>query len=234
MFCLALRRAVLGVFALSLLTTLPSAPAKADSFLNDWLPQVFGERDKGPKPEETLQAPFATGSAAARPLTEAEKEAAANPENMVPLNQPHRATKYIGEWAAATVAGAMSLEPATLNEHLDAQGKTFIPQALEEFKGYLSKTGILASLQVHNQQMQAFVGGDPTLLNEGVFQDSYRWLYDVPLTVTVMPSGTKTYKGNESKTSTQKLTVRIQIGRAKGPGAPDGMAIEHWTVLGAS
>lgn len=222
---------------LALTFMVQAQPARADSFLNYMFPSIFGPPDKGPKPEKTLVAPFAQnndGTTPPRELTADERKAMASPENMIPVDQPHRSTKYIAEWASETVADAMSFDGIGVAQHLKDMDNNFVPFGKQEFQTYLATSHTLETLNSQQQRMQAFVKTEPTLLNEGNFGGVYRWLFDVPVTVSMIPSSMRTYSGkNKAIPVTQNLVVRIQVGRVK-EGFKDGIAIERWTVLGAS
>jgi hypothetical protein len=211
--------------------------AHADSILNDLFPSVFGPRDTRPQPEDTLVAPFAkdaiTGNV--HRLTDAQKGAVSAPENTVAVNLPHRSDKYVGEWAADTVTTAMTFETTDFaTKHKEKIGKIFVPFGQQEFLTWLDTSGLMAKMQAGQMRMTAFTRDEPTLLNEGEFDKVYRWLYQIPVTMSIMPSSMSTYSGrNKPTVFTQNLLVQIQIGRNMSPVFRDSIAIERWTVMPA-
>ena len=225
--CLALVTGMLAV----------ASPARADTFLNYFFPSIFGPPTPGPKPEETLVAPFAKPPAeGVKRLTLEERiaKSRSSPENTLPVDQPHRSSKYISEWAAMSVADALSFDNTGYQDHLKKMDALFVPNGKQEFANNMVSSDLLSQLQAQQQRMQAFVKTTPTLLNEGNFGGVYRWLFDVPVTVSMIPSGMRTYSGKvKIEPVTRDLVIRIQVGRAQG-AFTDGVAIERWTILGGS
>lgn len=209
-------------------------PAKADSILNVWFPQIFGPPETGPRPQDTLIAPFAqdqTGKT--RSLSDQERKDLNSPENIVPITQPHRSNKYIGDWASLITSESLTFDSDKVEDHLKALDKDFVPAAKQEFMDYLTRSKTLEGMKARRERIQAYTGTVPTLLNEGEFAGSYRWLYDVPVITTQLPNSARGYSGKvKPQTFTQNLIIRLQIGRAK-TGFKEGMAIEHWSVVGA-
>ena len=76
--------------------------------------------------------------------------------------------------------------------------------------------------------VRSYVNQQPLLLNEGVVNDRYRWLFRVPVIISYMDKNMATYKGGDAEL-TQKATLNIQIGRIKADDKPDGLQIEQWS-----
>lgn len=251
----------LRLFLVACVLLTAALPAHADdTFLNDWFPSIFGERDKGPKPQDTLIAPFAQNTQKTRVLSTTEKQALTSPENNLPVTVPHRSAKYIAEWVSERVTGVFIYEPEQIKVTLQRAGTDLkqipaaqmgefllqkrLDQLKEDFtdagaKGvtdYLGQANILSAMK-SKQQVQAFARNVPQIMNEGVFNDVYRWLIDVPVTVTVLPPGMENYMGKNAKVlpTSQNLVIRVQVARTPASGGyASGMVIETFTVLGAS
>ena len=132
------------------------------------------------------------------------------------------------------MAQAFTFDSLSIDAHMGKLDTWFIPYGKQEFMAALQKDGLLESLRQQQQQIKAFIKTEPQLLNEGNFDGVYRWLYDVPVTISIMPSTMTTYAGRNKVTPiTRNMVVRVQIGRTSS-GFSDGIAIERWTVLGAS
>lgn len=252
------RNFICGV--LIILTCWGVSPARADdTFLNDWFPSIFGERDKTPKPQETLIAPFAQNKQQSRVLSGAERKALTSPENSVPITEPHRSDKYILNWASERAAGVFiyntdqikqrltkngtdlkkiptaQLGEFLLDQHFNILPPYFMPEAVKSVQAYMDQSGMLTAMR-GQQQIQAFTKTTPQMMNEGVFSNAYRWLIDIPVTYSIMPPGMDNYMGKNRPTpTTQNIVIRVQIVRTQAADAyVDGMAIETFTILGAS
>lgn len=227
-----------GLFLLFFLCLAPLQDARAESFLNTLFPSIFGPPTKGPKPEETLIAPFADdvpADAKRLPMKERVARAREGLANTTPINQPHRSTKYIAEWLADAATDSLIIDPGTYADHQARMQTLFSPYGLQEYSAYLQSGGWLNRLQVDQSRLKAFAKEQPTLLNEGEFSGTYRWLFDVPITITAVPSNLPTYSTQiNAQPFTQSMILRLQVGRTLDAAYKDGMMIERWTVIGGS
>ena len=94
---------------------LTSSPAQAESFLNYILPSIFGEPDTGPKPEDTLRAPFGGPTPKNQTKTEAGlmnmyDEMPGN-KNTDMVSVAHRSPDQVGEWITGIVTQVMTIDP---------------------------------------------------------------------------------------------------------------------------
>jgi hypothetical protein len=91
----------------------------------------------------------------------------------------------------------------------------------------LQDSQIRKILDLKKYYMRSYSKDSPLLLNEGVSEGRYHWLFEVPVMVTYMDRAMKDYK--TAKPTSQMLVIKIQVGRsAQLPEA--GMVIEHWTA----
>ncbi len=225
------------------LSVVSSAQVRADSLLNDIMPSVFGERDRGSKPEETLIAPFAQDDQGSRMVKPDEAADLKHPENLMSVTLPNHESLYMTTWADDIVARVMSynLEGITQNRTQDLTAREkllkefFLPSGILNVNAVFQDPYFQERLVQKSMRIQAFVETPATIQNEGVFGGVYRWLIDVPVTITFFPQGDVQYKGAQAKASlyeTKKITIRLQIGRVAS-GYPDGIAIESFTFVGA-
>ena len=231
-------RLLIAVLAVTTGGITAASPARADdSFLNYMLPWIFGEPETGPKPQDTLQAPFGKDTpkietqkqADLQKIFEAERD---SKTNMNELNLPHRSPEQIGEWITSIATQALTIEPATFEDKTNNFGGFFLPYAMQEYRNYLTNNQVLESLRANNMRLTAFAESKPILIQEGVLDGTYRWLFRVPLMLTYYDKATTSLKdGKKAPTSqSQRVLVNVQIGRVPTKQLAEGMAIERWSV----
>lgn len=200
-------------------TPLVSAQAGLIEFLFPTL------RNSGPDPGQTLQAPFADlpanaaeeGVPVVRPL----------PENDIPLDKPHRSSQVIGEWAMTVVNEAMTFATDTPAQELGDSKKYFNPEGRQQYEAFLKQNNIITALQSGAFYIRSYVASMPLLRTEGLAGGAYKWVYDVPLTVSYMKRDMKDY--SKAAPVNQEMTITVQIGRSKDAGNEEGVLIERWS-----
>lgn len=216
-----------------LLTVAVPAPAQAESFLNHVFPWIFGAPSEGPKPEDTLQAPFAdTTKQDPRRQSELMKMYDTGPEANTEggLDLPHRSAEQIGEWITSIATQALTIDPEKYEETSKKYTGWFLPYALQEYNTYLSQNQTVETLRSNNMRLTAFAESKPVLVQEGVLEGSYRWLFRVPVMLTYYDRVTTSLKGKKPMSQTQRVIVNIQVGRVPNTQLAEGMAVERWNV----
>lgn len=212
--------------------------ARAESPLNHLFPWLFGPPDEGPKPEETLQAPF--GNDRPKDVKDMSKDQAkimdmyANDKSVNSnddLTQPHRSPEQIGEWISGIVTLALSIDPKTHAVNAGKFKPLFSPYAWNEYLTFVSSSQLIETLQKNDMTLTAFSEKKPSMLQEGSLDGAYRWLYQVPVMLTYYKRDTKSLKGGaKAADQTQRITINIQLGRVSLKTLSEGMIIERWTV----
>mgnify|MGYP000430416187 CR=1 FL=1 len=96
------------------------------------------ERNNGPKPENTLVAPFAEANV--KPFTsDKERNEASLPVNKIPLNKPHRSIRHVSNWLTQHVGNALILDKEKIKQLQNEVGISFTPEAFEEYKAFAIK-----------------------------------------------------------------------------------------------
>lgn len=225
------------LFLLLVSLALSPQPVFADSVLNDLLPSVFGPRDRGPKPEETLIAPFAQDAGATRRMTTEQEKALAKPENLAPITVAHRSRAYMQQWAADQAASILTYNPADSDPgskdgtvaQAEKYKKAWLESAQADVQALLTTPYFTERLGNRNLRIKGFVQTTATVQNEGLFGDAYRWLVDVPVTITFFPQGAAADDALKSTGyETTTVMMRLQIVRV-ATGYPDGCAVERFT-----
>lgn len=216
-----LRRNFVLLFTLGLIV-LPLASAQA-GLLEFLFPTL---RNSGPDPSQTLQAPFANPPAA----SEAEQGAPAVialPENDIPIDKPHRSSQAVGEWAMTVVNESMTFISDAPAQELQASKKNFKTEGRQQYEAFLQQNNIIKVLQSGTFYIRSFADNAPLLRTEGVAGGAYKWVFDVPLTVSYMKRNEKDYR--KATPINQDMTITVQVGRSKEAGNEEGVLIERWS-----
>lgn len=222
-------------FCFSSVSTVEASPLKK------WFPAIFGPEDTGPKPEETLQAPFATSHAGPSDNThglvdmyEAETAKVEAEGNVGRLDLPHLNQEQIGEWAITAVGSALSVKADAAEAALHEKNfvKFYDSYAVQDVRAALAQLNLYAYSKAHNIHVNAFSDGKPRLIQEAVVQGVYRWRMEVPVMLTYVPAQTKTLQG--VKTQSQKFIADVQVRRipAERPAADASAAEKVMTDQG--
>ena len=148
-----------------------------DDFYKEHIAEMLGgETQEGPRPEDTLVAPFSTKMAF---------------ETDTDLSKPHRRAVDVGVIAARVLSElfTFSSDQESYEEHLSAMKKEIQAGGLQDFTGFMETSGVYSSLQRNGTELKAFVEETPNLVKEGAFDGRYRWVFDVPVTVTELEKG---------------------------------------------
>lgn len=211
----------------------PAAPAaqptlmqKATAFFEDFFRRILKE-EESVNPSGTLVAPFADESV--KPLPKDQRYLAVTEANKVAIDQPHRSDKELGEWLAQAMPQTLSFDAANFESRMAELALGFSPEGLEQFKAWIINSGILTAMQGNSLQLNGFVTEQPFLLNQGLVNGRYRWLFEVPVMISFMPRGTVQYNPQES-TQSRHLLITLQLGRVEDSILEHGVVIESWAV----
>ena len=138
---------------------------------------------------------------------------------LVPLNLANMGTSSLMSWAAQSATEVMTFGFHDYQRRMQQSSRHFTRRGWESFTNALQKSRIIESVESSQQVVTAQPSSAPILIQEGVFNGKYRWVVDLPLTVTYQ-AGTGT--------RTDNLTVRLIIDRVPSLENPNGVGIEQW------
>jgi hypothetical protein len=148
----------------------------------------------------------------------------------LPIDQPNLTARELSEWVNTAISEILTFSAADFDSRL-TQNKSFFTEAgYQQFSAYLQETDIRAVLTSQGLKTNVFIDAPPLLLNDGAVNGVYRWLYDVPVTLTYIPQGTQSYTA-QTNSELRKVNVRIQIGRVTRADDPEAVGIESWVVI---
>lgn len=203
-----------------------TAPAQA-GLLEFLFPTL---QQKEPDPAVTLQAPFARDPEEQNqpyiPGSEKQAEAQPLPENMIPLEQPHRNQLQIAEWLGPIAAEAMTFTSEDPQTDFDAIRPYFDENGFALYQKFLQTHKVQNVLDLNKYSIRAYVKDTPLLLNQAPVAGRYHWLYEVPVMVSYLDRSKASYDGADPVN--QQFILRVQVGRSeKAPNAM-GLIIDHW------
>ncbi len=146
------------------------------------------------------------------------------------LSKSHRTLKELQTWISLAVSESLMLDSRQYDRQLARAQGYFSESGYEAFETYLSQADLKSVLQKNDLKVSVIVEQPPLLLNEGVVGQSYRWLFQMPVTISYLPRRAIEYRPGD-KTSSRQLTIRAQIGRHSQGVDENGMKIESFAVL---
>lgn len=212
-------------FLLFLFLVFFSSPSHAEkSFLEGFFPWIFGDFiERQAKPEETLVAPFSY-----KPGTEP-KELKGLPQNAAPLHLPHRGEENIAKWVGSNISRTLSYSGNDYLKERTAIQEFFTKEGYDGYLSFLKDSNLGQSLAAERFRMSAFNKETPLLLNSGVLEERYRWLYEVPVMITLLDKNIENYKEVQNPFN-REYTITIQVGRTEEGGGDDGLLVERWSA----
>ncbi len=145
----------------------------------------------------------------------------------ISIDEPHRGDKELKSWIGAAVSEALTIAPQTLNQTYETIRPYFTNSGFRQYQSYLQEAGILNNINNNNYRMSLFMEEQSLLLNSTEVEGVYRWLYQIPITLSFTPNGS-TRTGRDI--TNRKVMVRLQIRRVPNDVSEEGMQIESWNV----
>lgn len=148
----------------------------------------------------------------------------------LPLNAPHRTDRELKVWITTAISEAMFLESEDLTKTKAAAEKYFTTAGWKQYEEYLRSSGTLDSIRKNKYRMSIFIEQQPLLMNGVEIQGVYRWLYQLPLTISFIPQNTVDLLSARNDIVNRKMTLRVQLRRVRLPNDPDALQIETWNM----
>lgn len=191
------------LFALLLLSLTPNYARAEVSWWDVFFPTADNEALR------TLKAPFADPDMV---IDEPEED------SILSLKLPHMTNPDVAKWVERRVADLLIYNAADFNQVMDSKTRDFAPEISKEYIKFLQDSNILKSLASGAYDVRGFTKDIPYVVNEGAVNNRYRWLLRVPVMITFVKSGLKSYeKSEESSEITQEYIISLQIGRVRVP-----------------
>lgn len=184
-----------------------------------------------PNVHETLIAPFAEdyeGDQATNTLSEEEIKKATLPVNASNLDKPHRQLPQISAIVSDFVSESLLIDANRKDQMLEAIGRNFSANGKQQYMRFLQENNMIKTLDSKAYNIRSFVIEEPTMLNNGVVSDRYRWLYEAPVLISYIKSDMNEYD-NKADPINLKMLIRLQVGRSEKAQHDSGLLIETWS-----
>lgn len=146
------------------------------------------------------------------------------------IDEAHRTDKELKNWTTRAVSEAMAFEARKSQRTLDDTRIYFTDDGFRQYQEYLSNANVIQSVDSSNYNVNVLIEQPPLLLNSSTIQGVYRWLYQMPVTVTYFPQGSNSMLQNSQDIVNQKLTIRVQIRRVEQDVSEETLQIESWSA----
>lgn len=151
-------------------------------------------------------------------------------QRSITLDEPHRTARELSLWVSERVSEVLTFDATNYDRQIQIAKGYFSPAGYEEFKTYLAQSNLRATLQTGDQKVNVIVEQPPLLLNSGAVDGVFRWLYEVPVTISFTPRTLRELTPSTTSGQGRKLTVRLQLGRHDDAAVGEGVRIESWAV----
>lgn len=138
---------------------------------------------------------------------------------MLPLNQPNLSTPALLSWVAQASTEVMTFGFNDYRRRLQEASRNFTKTGWESFTKALQESRIIETVETNQQVITAAPSGAPIVESEGLFNERYQWVVQIPLVVTYQ-SGTKT--------RSSRLLATLVVVRVPRLESPNGIGIEQW------
>lgn len=150
-------------------------------------------------------------------------------KSTVALDQPHRHVSQIADWLEDILARSLTMEKATLDEHEEEIRAYMHGLAWAHYNKFVEGNKVRLYVERNGLDLKSYVDSQPLLINEGVVDGRYRWLFEVPMTMTFIKSGVTSYE--QARPVNWYVKIKAQVGRVSEGVVPEGdLQIDTWDI----
>lgn len=183
--------------------------------------------EKNNKPPQDMKDGFSAGEYS--PFGTAE-ESGGGTQNT--LEVQHLGTRDVARMLTEIVTEALSFNKSTFAGNTAAVKKYFTPEGYAQYTAFLQTAGLQQALTAQDLRSGVLIDNEPLELSHGVSAGAFKWLFEVPVTLSFMPASARNYDGsNATMAQNRKFILRAQFTRVKDANDPDAIKIEIWQVL---
>lgn len=146
----------------------------------------------------------------------------------VPLSRPHRHKSQIAEWLEDVVAQALTIYVSDIDSSDPPFRASMNDKAWRAYEKFLDVSNARAIVRSNKLDLISYVDNTPVLVTQGVVNGRYRWLFEVPVTMSFVSD----YDEDEGIKDPVNwyVNIDIQVGRVASDGTADDIVMENWTV----
>lgn len=148
-----------------------------------------------------------------------------------PIEAQHMTSNELAMKLSDVVAETLSFTKGNFVYNSAAAEKYFTTTGYAQYKEFLTKASFEAALADGTLQSAAYVEQEALLITQGTFNGAYKWLFEVPVTISFIPINPDTYRNGAIKAENRRILLRAQFSRVADPNDPLAVRIEVWQVL---
>lgn len=138
---------------------------------------------------------------------------------MVPLNRPNLSNTALLSWSAQAASDIMTFGFHDYRKRLQDSSNYFTTRGWESFTNALQQSRVIEAVEARQQVISAVPNGAPVIVQEGVLNNVYRWVIEMPMIIT--------YKSGNT-TRPDSVLVTLVVVRVPTLDNPNGVGIEQW------
>jgi len=173
-------------------------------------------------PPEDMRVPF--GDQSAKP------QVAGSGTQTSPLAIQSLSSAEVSMQLTELIADALSFNKDNYKSSSASMQKYFTDEGFGQYTAFLTNAGFETTLQEQNLQSGAYVEQPPIELTHGVYNGVYKWVFEVPVTISFIPRDAETYKNDAIKAQNRRFLLRAQFARVQDVD-PSAVKIELWQIL---
>ena len=141
------------------------------------------------------------------------------------LAEAHLSDTELKTWLTTIISEALTIANKDYYNAMFQLDQYFTDEGFKQYETYLENAKIPAFVQEGAYSVNVVVEEPPISLNSGSIDGAYRWLYQVPITLSFVPVNRAS-----GEIVNQKLLLRVQVTRVFFAGNPNKVRLESWTV----
>ena len=147
------------------------------------------------------------------------------------IETQHMTSNELAMKLSDIVAETLSFTKGNFTYNSANAEKYFTMTGYAQYKEFLTKASFEAALANGTLQAAAYVEEEALQITHGAFSGAYKWLFEVPVTISFIPVNPDTYRNGAIKAENRRILLRAQFTRVVDPNDPLAVKIEVWQVL---
>lgn len=147
------------------------------------------------------------------------------------LTIQHLGSREVAMKISEIVAEVMTFNKNTYRGVLTGSQQYFTAEGYKQYTQFIVNSGFETTLSAQDLQTGVLIDGNPVELGRGVYGGAFKWFFEIPVTISLIPRAAETYRNDETKPQNRSFILRIQYVRVNDPQDPNAVKIELWQVL---
>lgn len=128
----------------------------------------------------------------------------------------------------AIIPEVLSFNKDNLAKNMTGVQKYFTSSGYAQYQQFLQAAAIEQAITSQNMQSGVLMETPPLEISAGLFNGAYKWLFEVPVTLSFIPANTNSYRDQEASVYNRRVRIRVQFTRVQDMNDPDAVKIEIW------